>query len=413
MNDLMIAARNLSKRYELRKSGGPRYLTLRDEILTLPSRLKNTLGKSDDQNFWALRDVSFDVKAGEVLGVIGKNGAGKSTLLKILSRVLDPTSGEVDIYGRVGSLLEVGTGFHPELTGRENIYLSGAMLGMRRSEVTAQFDQIVAFAEVERFLDTPCKHYSSGMYTRLGFSVAAHLRAEVLLVDEVLAVGDTDFQRRCLGKMQDVTSEGRTVLLISHNLGAVQSLCNRCLVLVQGKLGYQGDTRSAMQFYLSQVASNEDANRYRLRDKSKSLGNHIREIHVSSWGSHEGELVSGPTQFVVDCQILADHKLASLLIGLYDLMGNRILFLDSSVIKTFSFRRESGLQRISIQLSDAFALRPGSYILNAALLIGGKIEHHIQNACRLEVSSADFFGTGRVPESPIFLDQKWMVEEPR
>ncbi len=408
----MISVRGVSKKYKIGTDRSSRYFTLRDELIKLPKAFRRALGapEKEDKYFWALSDVSFEVKAGEILGIIGRNGAGKSTLLKILSRVVEPTAGEIDIYGRVGSLLEVGTGFHPELTGRENIYLSGAMLGMRRSEVRDQFDQIVGFAEVERFLDTPCKHYSSGMYTRLGFSVAAHLRAEVLLVDEVLAVGDAEFQKRCLGKMQDVANQGRTVLLISHNLGSIQSLCSRAVVLIQGEVKYQGDVKSAIRFYLSQTASTEDANSYRIGDHPKCKETHIREIRVSNWGHNERLLVSAPIQILVDFRILRDHKQASLLLGLYDLMGNRILFLDSSVVQGFSFSRDTGVQRITVRLSKEFALRPGSYILNAALLIGGKIVHHVQNACRLEVSPSDFFGTGRIPDSPIFIDQNWGVE---
>ena len=202
------------------------------------------------EEFWALKDVSFEVKRGEVLGIIGRNGAGKSTLLKILSRITEPSEGRVTIKGRVASLLEVGTGFHPELTGRENIYLNGAILGMTRAEIKRKFDEIVAFAEVEKFLDTPVKRYSSGMYVRLAFAVAAHLEPEILVVDEVLAVGDAEFQKKCLGKMSEVASGGRTVLFVSHNMAAVTSLCSRAVLLVGGKLGRQGDVAETVGAYL-------------------------------------------------------------------------------------------------------------------------------------------------------------------
>jgi lipopolysaccharide transport system ATP-binding protein len=206
---------------------------------------------SADTDFWALHDVSFDVQAGEVVGIIGRNGAGKSTLLKILSRITEPTRGYADINGRVGSLLEVGTGFHPELTGRENIYLNGAILGMSQSEIKRKFDEIVAFSEVERFLDTPVKHYSSGMYMRLAFAVAAHLDTEILVVDEVLAVGDAEFQKKCLGKMQSVAHrEGRTVLFVSHNMAAIGQLTQKCILLKKGGVEYSGDSRSAVEKYL-------------------------------------------------------------------------------------------------------------------------------------------------------------------
>jgi len=382
-------------------------------MLELPRKVRQALvrRKSDEDDFWALRDVSFEVGVGEVVGIIGRNGAGKSTLLKILSRVVEPTSGEVDIYGRIGSLLEVGTGFHPELTGRENIYLSGAMLGMRRDEVRDQFNQIVEFAEVGRFLDTPCKHYSSGMYTRLGFSVAAHLRAEVLLVDEVLAVGDAEFQRRCLGKMKDVATQGRTVLLISHNLGAIQSLCSRGVVLIDGGVRYQGDSQSAIRYYLDQTASMDVANCYQIGDHPKSKETHVHDVQVHSWGACDGPLISGPIRITVNCLILEKHKQACLLLGLYDLAGNRILFLDSSVISGFAFRSHNRIQRVVIDVSEDFGLKPGGYILNVALLVDGNIEHHVQNACRLEVCPADFFESGKVPDSPVFIKQKWMVDE--
>jgi lipopolysaccharide transport system ATP-binding protein len=242
--ETVIRVENLGKRYVIRHAGesGP-YRTLRDTLArgarTLGRRL---LGRGGDrpgparEEFWALKDVSFEVKRGEVLGVIGRNGAGKSTLLKILSRITEPTTGRVEIDGRVASLLEVGTGFHPELTGRENVYLNGSILGMSRAEIRRKFDEIVAFAEVEKFLDTPVKRYSSGMYLRLAFAVAAHLEPEILIVDEVLAVGDAEFQKKCIGMMGEVARGGRTVLFVSHNMGAVQALCGRVVILQAGRL---------------------------------------------------------------------------------------------------------------------------------------------------------------------------------
>ena len=208
------------------------------------------------RNFvWALNDISFEINPGEVVGIIGRNGAGKSTLLKILSRITEPTSGYAEIHGRVGSLLEVGSGFHPELTGRDNIYLNGAVLGMRKTEIDRKFDEIIAFAETEKFIDTPLKRYSSGMYLRLAFAVAAHLEPEILMVDEVLAVGDVQFQKKCLGKMQDVSKrEGRTILFVSHNMDAIRRLCNRCLMIADGKLVANGDTVVVTDKYLNENA---------------------------------------------------------------------------------------------------------------------------------------------------------------
>jgi ABC-type polysaccharide/polyol phosphate transport system ATPase subunit len=265
MSDAIISVENLSKKYLIGHRVGPqtrsRYLALRDVI---GREVRNLARKTADlvharqivqgdavAEFWAIRDVSFEVERGEVLGIIGRNGAGKSTLLKILSRITEPTRGRVTLRGRIASLLEVGTGFHPELTGRENIFLNGAILGMTRAEITRKFDEIVAFAEVETFLDTPVKHYSSGMYVRLAFAVAAHLEPEILVVDEVLAVGDAEFQKKCLGKMEQISKkEGRTVLLVSHNLDAISRLCRRGLLLHDGRILFLGTVAKAIEQYI-------------------------------------------------------------------------------------------------------------------------------------------------------------------
>jgi len=255
MPDVVLSVQNLSKSFNIahQRNALRGYRTLHDELATLPRRLLKRFGQngSTSEILWALKNVSFDVEVGEVLGVIGGNGAGKSTLLKILNRITEPTSGGVDIYGRVGALLEVGTGFHPELTGRENIFLNGAILGMNRAEIRRKFDEIVAFAEVEKFLDTPVKRYSSGMYVRLAFAVAAHLDPEILLIDEVLAVGDADFQTKCLEKMEDVTAnEGRTVVFVSHDMDAISRLCSRCILLRQGEIEKSGNTADVVAVYL-------------------------------------------------------------------------------------------------------------------------------------------------------------------
>lgn len=261
MSDLAIRAEGLTKMYRLGTGHKARYGMLRDQIadaMTSPFRAlaarmrgERQQPAADDTILWALNGISFDVKQGEAVGVIGRNGAGKSTLLKVLTRITDPSQGRAEIYGRVGSLLEVGTGFHPELTGRENVFLNGAILGMRRVEITRKFDEIVAFAELERFIDTPVKFYSSGMYVRLAFAVAAHLEPEILIVDEVLAVGDVRFQKRCLNKMQDVGSDGRTVVFVSHNMSAITRLCSRAILLDQGKVLADGPASQVAGIYLS------------------------------------------------------------------------------------------------------------------------------------------------------------------
>jgi lipopolysaccharide transport system ATP-binding protein len=254
----VISVENLSKRYIIGHQRQGRYTALRDVLADGARRIGNKLihpfatpqHDPTHEEFWALKDVSFDIQQGDRVGIIGRNGAGKSTLLKILSRITEPTSGKISIKGRVASLLEVGTGFHPELTGRENIYLNGAILGMSRAEISSKFDEIVAFAEVERFLDTPVKRYSSGMYVRLAFAVAAHLEPEILIVDEVLAVGDAQFQKKCMGKMNDVGKEGRTVLFVSHNMGALRNLCERAILLRDGSLAAEGDTEIVISEYV-------------------------------------------------------------------------------------------------------------------------------------------------------------------
>jgi ABC-type polysaccharide/polyol phosphate transport system ATPase subunit len=265
MNDTVIKVHNLSKRYTigdvhtdlLSERIGQSFKYLLNKIRPRKDLSPLTYNLSQEKNFWALKDVSFEIKQGEVVGIIGRNGAGKTTLLKILSRITEPTEGAAEIYGRVGSLLEVGTGFHPELTGRENTYLNGAILGMSRAEIKKKFDEIVAFAEVEKFLDTPVKRYSSGMYVRLAFAVAAHLEPEILLVDEVLAVGDAQFQKKCLGKMGEVAKEGRTVLFVSHNMGAISRLCDRCIFLEDGLLAYNGPVEEAVAKYIKRLPNSE------------------------------------------------------------------------------------------------------------------------------------------------------------
>ena len=244
----IISVEGLGKSYSIRHEGQTNYKSLREEIFKLPKRLLQRNNQNQEE-FWALKDVSFDVMPGDRVGIIGRNGAGKSTLLKLLSRITEPTTGRITLRGRVASLLEVGTGFHPELTGRENIFLNGAILGMSRAEVRRKFDEIVDFAGVEKFLDTPVKRYSSGMYVRLAFAVAAHLEPEILIVDEVLAVGDMDFQKKCLGKMEDISNEGRTLLFVSHQMPMIESLCQRCLLMEGGHLVLYGTTSEAVARY--------------------------------------------------------------------------------------------------------------------------------------------------------------------
>ncbi len=299
MSDIAIHCEGLSKQYRI----GQRevYRTLRDTLTDAmyapfrrirsafqPSSLPAFQPPNGDNTIWALKDVSFEIKRGEVVGVIGRNGAGKSTLLKILSRITEPTEGVADIHGRVASLLEVGTGFHPELTGRENIYLNGAILGMKRVELDRKFDEIVAFAEVEKFIDTPVKHYSSGMYVRLAFAVAAHLEPEILLVDEVLAVGDATFQKKCLNKMQDVGRHGRTVLFISHNMPAITRLCPRTILLNEGRVVSDGPSHQVVSVYLQSSVGTRAAREW--PDQSKAPGNSIVQLRAVRVRAEDGQI---------------------------------------------------------------------------------------------------------------------------
>jgi lipopolysaccharide transport system ATP-binding protein len=298
MNDIAIRVEELSKLYYIGKKQ-ERYKTLRDTIadtFVSPFRKAGKLLRGQatgaaklDEIIWALRDISFEVKQCEVVGIIGGNGAGKSTLLKILSRITEPTKGFAEIHGRVGALLEVGTGFHPELTGRENIYLNGAILGMKRAEINRKFDEIVAFAEVDKFIDTPVKHYSSGMHLRLAFAVAAHLEPEILIVDEVLAVGDVKFQKKCLNKMEDVRKEGRTVLLVSHNMQAITRLCKRAILLDEGCLIKNGPTHQIVSLYLS---SGQSTTAERIwPELSRAPGNEIVRLRAVRVKIENGEVV--------------------------------------------------------------------------------------------------------------------------
>ncbi len=299
MADLAIRVEGLGKQYRIgRQQAG--YSTLRDTVmdgLLTPLRcVKNLLHRdsaSDDDpidSLWALKEVSFDVSHGEVVGIIGRNGAGKSTLLKILSQITEPTKGRVELHGRVGSLLEVGTGFHPELTGRENLYLNGAILGMKRAEIARKFDEIVAFAEVEKFIDTPVKHYSSGMYLRLAFAVAAHLEPEILIVDEVLAVGDAAFQKKCLGKMEGVAKEGRTVLFVSHNMQAVTRLCERTILLDDGSVLGDGPSSQVVTTYLTSGVGKTESRRW--DDLTRAPGDDVVRLCSVRSRTEDGQITA-------------------------------------------------------------------------------------------------------------------------
>ena len=365
-----IVVENLGKEYK-RGLQRARYKTFREALVNAvkaPLRRFKSLrgGGARDEWFWALRDVSFEVQPGEVVGLIGRNGAGKSTLLKILSRITSPTTGMARLRGRVGSLLEVGTGFHSELTGRENIYLNGAILGMKKTEIDRKFDEIVAFAEVEKFLDTPVKHYSSGMYVRLGFAVAANLEPDVLLIDEVLAVGDSAFQKRCLGKIGEVAGQGRTVIFVSHNIGAVASLCNRVVWLAEGRLRSAGPASTVTAEYESVVLSNEGESLDRLRPAD--YGKEIRFLRIDIAGAYGASLPFGePMAFALTVQADMAAQDLSISGSLFTTSGFCLATWFSSVFSIGAHEE----RRLQLQVPN-FNLAPGTYYAGFSIGRGGR-----------------------------------------
>ena len=366
MGNSAIEVRGIGKRYRLGAAGDRQYSykSLRDILAGIPDRLLRRKAAKAPPEFWALKDISFDVPEGEVVGLIGRNGAGKSTLLKVLSRVTDPTEGRILLHGRIGSLLEVGTGFHPELTGRENIFLNGAILGMRRAEIARQFDEIVAFAEVEKFIDTPVKHYSSGMYLRLAFAVAAHLEPEILLVDEVLAVGDAAFQKKCLGKMGDVARQGRTVMFVSHNMTALRSLCTRAVWLNEGRVMEDGAAGTVVDHYLQKnTAANLES---RWDDPETAPGDHRARLHLARVNvkSAETDRITVDTPFELEFQYWNFVAGAELNISIFLYTLEEVCVFN---IASEAAPRPAGLIRHTVQIPEAF-LNAGSYYVKALLV---------------------------------------------
>lgn len=392
MSDIAISVENISKKYRIGRAQ-QRHDTLRDAIvagLRAPLyRWRPNGGRSEDETIWALKGVSFEVQQGEVVGVIGRNGAGKSTLLKILSQITEPTNGRAVINGRVGSLLEVGTGFHPELTGRENIYLNGAILGMRRTEIGRQFDEIVAFSEIEKFLDTPVKRYSSGMYVRLAFAVAAHLEPEILLVDEVLAVGDAAFQKKCLGKMSEVASQGRTVLFVSHNTSAIQRLCGRALLLDKGNLVMHDSTSKVLVHYLDTHTRTVTPVRWvRLRpangqEKGGASFSALRySSNVEAIGNHA--YVDGPLDVSLRIRSDASRQVGSLAVTFYDAHGTKLVNCDT-VSLGLPVQLEAGENELVVSIAQLH-LNPGIYTVGLWLAnLQHSVLDRIDSAFRIEI----------------------------
>lgn len=406
MADTVITAEHLGKRYRIRHNAerGEGFRHKVQRAATAPLRWLTTRPAAGTpavpavEDFWALRDVSFQVHRGEVMGIIGRNGAGKSTLLKLLSRITEPTEGRARIRGRVASLLEVGTGFHPELTGRENIYLNGTILGMSRREIQQRFDEIVAFAEVERFLDTPVKRYSSGMYLRLAFAVAAHLDPEILIVDEVLAVGDIAFQKKCLARMGDVAKGGRTILLVSHSLAAIESLCSSCVLLDKGRLRYVGPPASAVQRYVVEDASSAAAavslvgHPGRIADSRPTM----RAVAVCGDTGMPTRTLRMGSRCTIRVPFSHDTPLAPVLTVIVRTMGGVAVFgINNRIMRgdQASDPRDRGVVSATI---DELPLMPGSYVVD--LFFGDRFADFewIESATTVDVVEADVFGTGKL-----------------
>ena len=397
MSDVAVHVEGIGKSYRITHSQRASYKTLQEDLLALLKRpfSRDANSKSSRrETFWALKDVSFDVKQGEVLGIIGRNGAGKSTLLKILSRITKPTVGSADVYGRVGSLLEVGTGFHPELTGRENIFLNGAILGMTRREIQRRFDEIVDFAEIEQFLDTPVKRYSSGMYMRLAFAVAAHLDPEILVVDEVLAVGDAEFQKKCLGKMDDVAKSGRTVLFVSHNMAAVASLCTRAIMLNSGNMVNDSETDVVIKQYMQTSMESTIMN---LKDRKDRTGDgevRATSLKVESLSSDNIIHVTSRLKITIRYEAEDIVRYPKFLLGVYDYTGRGIFLLDSDAVGGLS--TELPASGIVTCITEPINLTPGPCYINLALYKGAAMNDYVQSAARFTVETEDVFGTGKI-----------------
>lgn len=425
MSNIAIKVENLGKSYLVGHNAAQveRYTALRDVIAR---NVKGLARKTRDmltgrpivqgdevEEFWALKDINFEIKEGDRVGIIGRNGAGKSTLLKILSRITEPTVGRVSLNGRVASLLEVGTGFHPELTGRENIFLNGAILGMSRDEVRRKFDEIVNFAEIERFLDTPVKRYSSGMYVRLAFAVAAHLEPDILIVDEVLAVGDAAFQRKCIGKMEDVGKEGRTVLFVSHNMPTVQKLCSKGIVISAGAVHYAGNQLDAVSSYLSEQAS--EGNSLATRFDRQGTGEvQIQSIDFLNGHGFETESAMSGEELRIRLNFkkrgIQSHSRILASITVKTQLEAPVFMIHSRLTgDSFGKLPDSGFFELQI---PRLPLPTGVFHVSYSLMEDGVYIDAINNARTLIVSGGDFFGSGEMPpisHGVCLVDGNWFL----
>ena len=421
MAEVVIRLEGLGKKFSI-NGRQESYKTLRDTLANHAARPFRLLRSGIDadrshheskETIWALKDVSFEVKKGEVVGLIGRNGAGKSTLLKILSRVTEPSEGRAQIRGRVGSLLEVGVGFHPELSGRENIYLNGAILGMKRVEIERKFDAIVDFAELEKFIDTPVKHYSSGMYLRLAFAVAAHLEPEILLVDEVLAVGDAAFQKKCMGKMEEVAGEGRTVLFVSHNMAAVQALCQRGIFFHNGSVCTDTTAAGAISAYLHMMEQTESLDLSERVDRRGKGDVKLSRVEISTGGEHPSKILATGRPACFSFYTTGSVPGMSCIFTLYDHLGQALATFNSAVHSPEDYRDPSLNGKLVCYL-DELSLTPGRYRMNVAIWSDADLQDHIEGASFFEVEQGVIKGrpiikgngTGRV-----CMHHRWIMPE--
>jgi lipopolysaccharide transport system ATP-binding protein len=423
MSNVALRVEGLGKKYRIGERREA-YRTFRDGVASATQGSLRKLGHlfgrngsvpdSSPTDYWALRDVSFEVKHGEVVGIIGKNGAGKSTLLKILSRITEPTEGRARVFGRIGSLLEVGTGFHPELTGRENIYMNGAILGMSKADIDRKFDEIVAFAEIDTYLDTPVKRYSSGMQLRLGFAVAAHMEPEILIVDEVLAVGDAQFQKKCIGKMGDVARGGRTILLVSHNLASIEALCQSSILLRGGHLAQFGDTEDVIESYLKTDAVPATAS-VDVSGAPRRAGSRIamQTVRILSSGVKTRQIPMGaPLEIEVDFETVGFFFKPILGVVIRPIYGPPLFGANNRFATDLS--KPAWTDRGTVLCSfDAVPLMPGTYRIDLYLGTPSQDFDVIEDAASVSVVSADVFGNGRLPPpsaGPIFLHAKFTTQ---
>jgi lipopolysaccharide transport system ATP-binding protein len=420
MSEVVIKVENVGKQYRLGSVGTG---TISHDLNRWWAKVRGKedpylkIGEANDRTkkgesslVWALKDINFEVKQGEVLGIIGRNGAGKSTLLKILSRVTGPTTGDIKVKGRIASLLEVGTGFHPELTGRENIFLNGAILGMSKQEIKLKFDEIVDFSGVERYIDTPVKRYSSGMYVRLAFAVAAHLEPEILIVDEVLAVGDAEFQKKCIGKMKDVSGQGRTVLFVSHNMAAVNQLCNTGLVMQNGTLIKQGSIDEVIPFYMKNTLKFEINGMVQYPESNKVL--QVKKISLQNeMGSVLDRSISTNESFYIGVEYLfkEEIKKCNLTLIITNDIGEVVWFLDRTDYYKEFFVAEKGSYQAKIKIPNPL-LKPGQYTLTIGLAdTQAGIDDHKHQVLKFDIENMDSIRINR--SGNLFIPTEWQMQK--